>query len=171
VGRYEGLVRAAAGEWGLDRIVLGEPSGILSHTHATGAGELAEGLPDDLVCGAVAWAQHAYVTSPSDEGRIKKAVPLDHNARVLGEVKAGLDSHRCDREVPIWITETGAGDRPGACRAMAAQLRAWKRDPRIRAAFQYTMRDDPLFPVGLADSALTRLFPAYEAWRTRGERC
>jgi hypothetical protein len=54
---------------------------------------------------------------------------------------------------------------------MAAQLRAWKRDPRIRAAFQYTMRDDPLFPVGLADSALTRLFPAYEAWRTRGERC
>jgi hypothetical protein len=74
--------------------------------------------------------------------------------------------------VPLWITETGAGDRPGACEAMAAQLRAWRADPRIEAAFQYTLRDDPIFPVGLADAGLTRLHPAHEAWRTRGAtRC
>ena len=54
---------------------------------------------------------------------------------------------------------------------MAAQLRAWRRDPQIRAAFQYTLREDPLFPVGLADAGLTRLYPAYAAWRSRGERC
>ena len=54
---------------------------------------------------------------------------------------------------------------------MAAQLRAWRADPRVRAAFQYTLRDDPIFPVGLADAGLTRLYPAYEAWRTRGARC
>ena len=49
--------------------------------------------------------------------------------------------------------------------------RTWQADPRIRAAFQYTLRDDPIFPTGLADIALTRLHPAYEAWRTRGREC
>ena len=38
------------------------------------------------------------------------------------------------------------------------------RDPRVQAAFQYTFRDDPAFPVGLADPHLTTLYPAYYLW-------
>jgi hypothetical protein len=170
-GRYAQLARVAADEVGLEHLLLGETAGIDAHTHATGAAELAAALPDDLVCGAAAWAQHAYVTAPRDQGASLDPVPLAHNAGVVGAVERALDDHGCDHEVPVWITETGAGDRPGACRAMAAQLRAWQRDPRIKAAFQYTLRDDPIFPVGLADAGLTRLYPAFEAWRTRGARC
>lgn len=170
-GRYAELVRALAAEVGLGRVVLGETAGILRHTRATGAAELAAALPDDLVCGAAVWAQHAYVTSPLDRGRSFKAVDPATNAEIVRGVERALDGHGCDHEVPLWISETGAGGRPGACPAMAAQLRAWRRDPRIEAAFQYTLRDDPIFPVGLADAGLTRLYPAYEAWRSRGERC
>ncbi|MEO6495866.1 MAG: hypothetical protein ABIO51_00150 [Solirubrobacteraceae bacterium] len=169
--RYAQLARVMAEEVGLERMLLGETAGILRHTHATGAAEMAGALPSDLVCGAAAWAQHAYVTSPLDEGRDYKAVRRRDNAELVDGVEAALDSHGCDRAVPLWITETGAGGRPGACAAMAAQLRDWRRDPRIEAAFQYELRDDPIFPTGLADAGLTRLHPAYEAWRTRGERC
>ena len=169
--RYAQLARVMAEEVGLERMLLGETAGILRHTHATGAAEMAEALPSDLVCGAAAWAQHAYVTSPLDEGRDYKAVRRRDNAELVDGVEAALDSHGCDRAVSLWITETGAGGRPGACAAMAAQLRAWRRDPRIEAAFQYELRDDPLFPTGLADAGLERLHPAYEAWRTRGEHC
>jgi hypothetical protein len=169
--RYAELVRAAVAEWGMDRILLGEAAGIDAHTHAVGAGEMAAALPDDLVCGAAAWAQHAYVTAPLDNGASYKPVEPAHNADVLAAVEGGLDAHGCDHEVPIWITETGAGSRPGACPAMAAQLRAWQRNPRIKAAFQYTLRDDPIFPVGLADQGLTRLYPAYRAWLSRGQSC
>jgi hypothetical protein len=173
-GRYAALVRALAGEVGIGHVVLGEAAGIDRHTHATGAAELAAALPDDLVCGAAVWAQHAYVTSPrtSDPAHPAfRAVARRTNADLLRGVERALDGHGCDHEVPIWISETGAGGRPGACPAMAAQLRAWRADPRIRAAFQYTLRDDPVFPVGLADAGLTRLYPAYEAWRTRGAHC
>jgi len=169
--RYAQLARVMAEEVGLERMLLGETAGILSHTHAVGAAEMAEALPSDLVCGAAAWAQHAYVTSPTDDGQDFKAVLRSDNAKVVDGVKAALDSHDCDDAVDVWITETGAGGRPGACEAMAAQLRVWRRDPRIKAAFQYELRDDPIFPTGLADAGLTRLYPAYEAWRTRGERC
>lgn len=169
---YARLVRAAAGEIGLGRLLLGEASGIERHTRATGAAELARDLPDDLVCGAAAWAQHAYVSVPRGDARRLEAVPAAQTDALLAAVEAALDSHRCSQPVPVWITETAAGDRPGACAAMAAQLRTWRRDPRVRAAFAYTLRTDPYFPVGLADAALTRLYPAYEAWRTRGAtRC
>jgi hypothetical protein len=171
-GRYAQLAQALAGEVGVAQVVLGETAGIDAHTHATGAAELAAGLPDALVCGAAAWAQHAYVTAPRDGGRRLEPVHPAHTAQLVAAVERALAGHRCGHVVPVWITETGAGDRPGACAAMAAQLRGWQRDPQVRAAFQYTLRDDPLFPVGLADAGLTRLYPAYAAWRTRGRgRC
>lgn len=169
--RYARLARVAAEEFGLERLLIGETAGLLRHTNAVGAGEFAAALPDDLVCGAAGWAQHAYASAPRGEARALERVPPAQNERVIDEVKAGLDAHGCAEPVPIWITETGAGDRPGGCEDMAAALRTWKADPRIRAAFQYTLRDDPIFPTGLADAALTRLHPAYEAWRTRGASC
>lgn len=168
VGEYTRLARVLQREVGLDHMVVGEASGIGPHSSATGAAELARGLPDDLVCGAAAWAQHAYVTVPRDQGRRQEAVPRSLTAGIVGDVERALDGHRCGHRVPVWITETGAGSRPGACAAMAAQLRAWRADPQVTAAFQYTLREDPFFPTGLADPGLTRLYPAYEAWRTRG---
>jgi hypothetical protein len=171
-GRYAQLARALAGEVGLGHMLLGEAAGLDPHTHATGAAELARDLPGDLVCGAAAWSQHAYVSAARDRGRTVEAVHPAHTTELLASVERALAGHHCGHAVPVWITETGAGDRPGACAAMAAQLRAWRRDPEVRAAFQYTLRDDPLFPVGLADAGLTRLYPAYAAWRTRGDtRC
>ena len=163
--RYARLARALIGEVGSGRVVVGETSQVAAHTHATGAAEFARALPDDLVCGAAAWAQHAYVTAPLDRGARYKAIAPEVLDGTLAEVKAALRAHGCDHRVPIWITETGAGSRPGACAAMAAQLRAWRRDGQVAAAFQYSFRDDPVFPVGLVDAKLTHLYPAYEAWR------
>jgi hypothetical protein len=54
------------------------------------------------------------------------------------------------------------------CRALDAALRRWDVDPRVEAAFQYTFRDDPSFPVGLADVGLTRAWPAYDEWLAWG---
>jgi hypothetical protein len=48
---------------------------------------------------------------------------------------------------------------------MAAQLIRWSRDPRVGAVFQYTFRDDPVYPVGLIGSQLDRLYPTYRLWR------
>ena len=67
----------------------------------------------------------------------------------------------------MWVTETGvaAGSGRDGCRALARALQAWAGDPRVDAAFQYTFREDDAFQVGLADAELTRLRPAYAAWR------
>ena len=40
----------------------------------------------------------------------------------------------------------------GACTAGCAR---WYRDPRVTAAFQYTFREDDLFPTGLVTTDLT----------------
>jgi hypothetical protein len=64
----------------------------------------------------------------------------------------------------------GAGDPVASCRELAAVLAHWNADPRVQAVFQYTFREDPLFPIGLADTRLTRLYPAYGVWRAWGAR-
>ncbi len=38
------------------------------------------------------------------------------------------------------------------------------RDPRVDAAFQYTVREDPKFRVGLVTERFDRTRPAYAAW-------
>ena len=68
---------------------------------------------------------------------------------------------------PIWVTESGVGgphvgdERSpkdesirADCQALNVSLRRWNDDPRVDAVFQYTFRDDPVFPVGLADAKL-----------------
>ena len=56
---------------------------------------------------------------------------------------------------------------------MAAALRAWADDPRVDAAFQYTLRESSAFPVGLLSSSLRTTFRSYTAWhafaRARGD--
>ena len=83
----------------------------------------------------------------------------------------------CAAGAPVWITETGAGaPHPGApgggspeqqlqgCRALAGELQRWRADPRVGAVFQYGLRDDPAFPVGLLSADLASLHPVYGLW-------
>jgi hypothetical protein len=136
-----------------------------------GVEEFMDALPDDVVCAAGVFTQHAYA---------ERGDP-DAATGPVEQLEAALDRRPCAADRPIWVTETGiggpqvGGPRTGGeeelkadCRAMDAVLRRWDVDPRVQAAFQYTFRDDPSFPVGLADAALTRLWPAYELWRAWG---
>ncbi len=172
-GAYAALVRAAEAELeaapGDQRILLGEAAGIAEpRPKALGAAELVAALPRELVCSAGAWGQHAYLLRIRRGGREATAVAPAETDALLAGVERVLDAHDCPRPVPVWITETGVGDSPGGCRAVGERLEAWERDGRVQAAFQYTFREDPLFPVGLTDPAMTRLYPAYAAWRDRG---
>jgi hypothetical protein len=124
-----------------------------------------------VVCSASVYAQHAYAERDRPESARR---PVD-------QLEAALDRRPCALDKPIWVTETGVGgpdvggDRTGGlaslrrdCRALDAALRRWDVDPRVQAAFQYTFRDDPSFPVGLADARLTRTWPAYDEWLAWG---
>ena len=150
-------------------MLLGDAAGVPEgRPKAVGAAEFVRDLPDDLVCGAAAWAQHAHLVRPRGGGKRIDKVPASQTARLLAAVVRALDGHHCSKQMPIWITETGVGNAPHGCAIAGRQLDAWKRGGRVRAAFQYTMREDPVFPVGLTDPELKRLYPAYRAWRARG---
>lgn len=172
-GNYARLVRAARAALPSDaRLLLGETAGYERPSPRTvGAAEFARGAPRDVVCAADAWAQHAYIKVEDRFGdRTEPGA-----ASLLADLEGALASHGCvGGPVPIWITETGAEPEDGAdgCRAMAGALAAWRRDPRIDVALQYTFREDTAFRVGLVDEGLTELRPAYAAWRAvaRGAR-
>jgi hypothetical protein len=53
---------------------------------------------------------------------------------------------------------------------MHERLLDWYEDPRVTAAFQYTLREDDQFPTGLVDTALRRPFPVLRAWQAWGGR-
>jgi hypothetical protein len=169
---YGELVRqlrtALAGVPGRHDVLLGEVSDPpASGPKATSAVDFARGLPGDVVCSSDLWAQHVYVGDPD-------TVP---------GVEAALDARGCGRRHRVWITEAGVGGpRPGGrrptdpvslraqCREMDGLLGRWHRDPRVQAAFQYSFREDDLFPVGLVDPALVRLYQPYDAWAAWGRR-
>jgi hypothetical protein len=176
-GLYTQLAQAMRQELdaapGDQKLVLGETAGFAEpRRDAVGAAEFAAALPDDLVCSAAAWGQHAYV-KVDDELAADAAKQAAGSPELLKGVEQALDAHGCAQPPPIWITETGtnATDGPAGCRAMGAALAAWTADPRVQLAVQYTFREDTAFPVGLADAGLTHLEPAYAAWlaQARGE--
>jgi hypothetical protein len=157
---------------GAQHIVLAELAGLPGpQLRGGGVEEFYAALPDDVLCSAAVYAQHAY----AERGQPESAQgPVD-------QLEAALDRRPCTRGKPIWITETGVGgpdvggDRTGGlatlrrdCRALDAALRRWDADPRVEAAFQYTFRDDPAFPVGLVDVGLTRAWPTYDLWLAWG---
>jgi hypothetical protein len=160
---------------GDQHLALGDLAGVAEgSSRGTGTGEFLRHLPDSVVCSADVMAQHAYAELPGQKTR-----PGDP----IATTERALDARPCARGMPIWITETGvgglhAGDerRTGRaslhaqCVAFNGQLRDWLHQPRIRAAFQYSFREDPVFPVGLADAQLTRDYPTYDllrAWSNR----
>ena len=165
--RYAELARAMLAELdaaaGDQRLVLGELAGLRRPTrHGTAVREFMAALPADVACRAAVVGQHAYVGG-SD--------PVD-------EALAGLAVHGCPAVPPVWITETGAGAPPedlapaasftdtlAACRALDASLRRWHADPRVSAAFQYTLREDDRFPTGLVTTELDGSRPVLDLWR------
>ena len=172
--RYAELVRAARAELdaapGDQRIVLGEVAGFdAPRANAVGSAEFARALPDDVVCGAGVWAQHAYAKVRGELAADAADPAAEPGApRILRGVTDALDAHGCPGgPLPVWITETGAASQDGrdGCETMARALAVWSDDPRVDVAFQYTFREDTAFRVGLANPRLTRLEPAYAAWR------
>ena len=170
IGPYVALVRAlrsaldeAPGE---QQYVIGELAGLRTRKpQSTAVAEFARALPRALVCGAAAWSQHGYVGGPD---------PVDSAAR-------GLAAHRCGRAPSIWITETGVGAarlgagraagasaQRAACRRMDRRLRRWYDDPRVTAAFQYTLREDDRFPTGLVRTRLDGAYPVLGVWEGWG---
>ncbi|MCW3013011.1 MAG: hypothetical protein JWO02_103 [Solirubrobacterales bacterium] len=174
-GVYTGIVRAAQAELAADvakhDLVLGEMAGYGSPSpRGTGIGEFVRALPDDVACAATVWSQHEY-TQP--DGAQPDAV---------GQLERVLDERPCTRGKPIWVTETGVGGAHAGgprslqdaslavqCAAQATLLERLDADPRVGAAVQFSLRDDPAYPVGFFDSRLTRAYPTlglWQAWST-----
>jgi len=177
--RYAQLVRIFREEAGPDaRLLLGEVAGYdAARQTAAGAAEFAAALPRETACTGDLFALHSYVGSPRDRadgaplaGDPARAGDLD----IVDDVVAALDTHRCERPHRLWITETGVtGEERRAvrgCREMHAAMGAWDTHPRVDAAFQYTVREDPLFRSGLAPVQLGEPYPVYAAWAAWGGR-
>jgi hypothetical protein len=172
---YAQLAQAMADELhaagGVHRLLLGELNGFATDSpHRTSVSSFVAALPESVVCLSDVWSVHAYAAYA--------AAPESESEHEPEELEAALDARgACGRRASIWITEAGAGAphpgrprRPGSqderagCQALAEQLRRWAVDPRVRAAFQYSFREDPAFPVGLVNADLTHVYPAYGLW-------
>ena len=155
------LGRALDAAPGPQEPVLGDLAGAVEpKLGATPVDRFLAALPRDVVCGAAVYAQHAYVGSPDP-------VPAARRA---------LRARRCGRPHAVWITQTGApvaagagpAERRTACRALHDTLVRWDAMPGVTAAFQYTLREDDRFPMGLVATRLGRAFPALREWRAWG---
>jgi hypothetical protein len=156
------------------QLVVGELAGLKNaRKYGTSISEFFDGLPDDVVCSAGVFAQHQY----------SKRGSAANDPGAVGELEKVLDRRPCTRGKPIWVTESGVGgphvgDQRSPsdesiradCQALNVSLRRWNDDPRVDAVFQYTFRDDPVFPVGLADAKLTKAWPAYDLFKAWGGR-
>lgn len=156
---YRTARRALEDAGGERELVLGDLAGSPEKGVRAGkADEFLRALPRDVVCGSEVLALHSYPGNDFD---------------VIAEAARVTDS-RCGRRMPIWITETGAGNlRAGKerdvsasavreqCRRYYDQLRAWRREPRVKVATQYLVREDPQFRVGLVTANMRREYPAF----------
>jgi hypothetical protein len=150
---------------GDQQVVLGELAGLdRRRPMTTSVAEFVAGLPDEMACRSAIWTQHGYVGGRD---------PVD-------DLMRALERKGC-RAPEIWITETGVGaPRSGeqrrtsraaqvrSCKGLHRRLRTWYRDPRVSVAFQYTLREDDLFPTGLVKTDLSGDFPALGEWTAWG---
>ncbi len=160
---YVRLARAMQAELdaapGEQQLVLGETAAFTTRrANATTVQELIAGLPRGLVCRSPVYGQHAYLGGKDPVGAVARALRRFH----------------CPRTPQIWITETGAdvgrSDERSACLDVHRRLVRWYRDPRVTAAFQYTLRQDDRFPTGLVATSLARAFPTLGEWEAWGAR-
>ncbi len=150
---------------GKQEVVLGELAALdQRRAKTTSISEFIRDIPSGLACGTGVWTQHGYLGGRN---------PVD-------DVERALVGKGCKRPA-IWITETGVGaPRRGekrrtspasqmrACRGLHRQLEEWYRDERVTAAFQYTLREDDIFPTGLVSTDLSHDYPALGEWQAWG---
>ncbi|MEV4420397.1 hypothetical protein AB0L40_10550 [Patulibacter sp. NPDC049589] len=155
-----------------DRLIVGELAAWGAPSRrAVPTDEFLRALPDDVLCRADVLSVHGYLEAKPRSG---KGEPIAAGLREL-------DRRPCLDGKPAWITETAVGSpRAGGrrdvskdtlraeCRLMDRQLDRWYHDPRVTAAFQYSVREDPAFPTGLLDEGLTRTFPVAAVWAAWG---
>ena len=167
------MAQALAAAGGSRHMVLGDFADFPTpRREGAGIGEFVADLPTDVVCLGSVWAVHEYPSAAAPGG-------TPGGVRAL---EGALDARgSCGRRARIWVTETGGGNphaggvRAGSpadlvsqCRLMNRALLTWYRDPRVDAAFQYSFREDSLFPVGLATPGLSALYPTYYLMRAWG---
>jgi hypothetical protein len=154
---------AAPGE---QEVVLGELAGLDERRPmTTSVSEFVARIPKDVACASPIWTQHGYVGG----------------ADMADDLERALERRGCPRPEQIWITETGVGaPRSGeqrrttpaaqkrACTRLHRRLARWYRDPRVTAAFQYTFREDDLFPTGLVSTDLRAPYSALDEWKAWG---
>jgi hypothetical protein len=173
-GIYAELARAMAAELaaagGSHHLLLGELKDVRADSpNSTSVASFIAALPGDVLCLAGAWSIHDYALQ-----RARASARPDAAAAL----ERALDARGgCARGAEIWVTEAGAGaphpgrprppggaDELAGCLALARQLARWYADPRVRAVFQYSFREDPAYPVGLFSADLAHVYPAYELW-------
>lgn len=163
---YARLVRAAKLELRPgQQLVLGSLAGLQRpRIYGAGVAEFIRGLPHDVACLDVPFAQHAYIGVPArDGGAPPAASPAAAPRRsLLDSAIAALDSKGCGHLKSLWIAETGTFDH--RCQAMSAALRSWAANGRIDAAFQFTFRESRDYPVGLVSPSLFETYRSYRAW-------
>jgi hypothetical protein len=170
---YAELARAMAAELRSDggggRLLLGELNAYQADAaDRTSIASFIDALPADVLCLSGEWSIHVYAARAEAAPAVDPVTMLE---RAL-DARGG-----CARGAHVWVTEAGAGaPHPGAarpagaadeiagCVALAEQLARWYRDPRVDAVLQYTFREDPAFPVGLASADLSHLYPSYRLW-------
>jgi hypothetical protein len=171
---YAELARAAAAQLKASgsggQLLLGELGGYETGSrHRLSLAEFVDALPRDVLCLSRDWSVHAYAPyGPRAAGGGEPVAALEQALDERGGCAAGAR---------VWVTEAGAGaPRPGKPRsgsaaeqragaaALAAQVEGWRGDPRVAAVFQYSFREDPAYPVGLADPRLTGLYDTYSVW-------
>ncbi|HEX4437841.1 MAG TPA: hypothetical protein VH061_13705 [Solirubrobacteraceae bacterium] len=173
-GVYAQLASALAGQLRVEgdggRLLLGELGGYdRGSPHRLSIAEFVKAIPEGVACLSQTWAVHAYAARNRRHSEPDPVVELEDALDARGG---------CATSARVWVTESGAGaPRPGRartgapeegradCLALAQQVGLWRADPRVRAVFQYTFRDDPAFPVGLTDAELRGLSPVYGMWR------
>jgi len=174
-GAYAQLARAMSAQLAASgtgaQMLLGELGGYLdSSTHRLSVQDFVGALPADVLCMSRDWSVHDYAAygRRAAAGAGDPVAQLEHALDARGGCAAGAR---------VWVTEAGAGaPAPGrargrvasqeraGCGALSSQLARWRSDPRVAAVLQYTFREDPAYPVGLAEPDLARLYPAFGLW-------
>ena len=170
---YAQLAQAMAEELnaagGAHHLLLGELNAFTTDSpHRTSIASFVAALPQSTICLSDTWSIHAYAARHNAEPEPEPTAVLERSLDARGA---------CGRRARIWVTEAGAGaphpgraraagvqDEHAGCLALAAQLQRWVADPRIEAILQYSFREDPAFPVGLMNAALSHVYPAYGLW-------
>jgi hypothetical protein len=151
---------------GEQQLVLGELAGLDERRPmTTSVSEFVARIPKEVACASPIWTQHGYVGGPDLSDDLGRA----------------LERKGCARPEQIWMTETGvgaprSGEKRGttpaaqrrACSRLHRRLARWYRDEHVTAAFQYTFREDDLFPTGLVSTDLTSAYSALGEWTAWG---